>query len=129
MYSDMVELYSVYLSSYSVTQRSGKHWSPCGCFDARARTQVPPPAAVRQPHRIENESCRGRNPAEVKLPHVRSLRTETVRPINAAGKPLVRAGSKSRFYHVTERGGGECKTFSGWIITYCFDFKKHSFAF
>lgn len=33
----------------------------------------------------------------VKLPHVRSVPSETVRSINAAEKPLVRAGSKSEF--------------------------------
>jgi hypothetical protein len=36
----MAELCSAGLFSYSGTPRSFKEWSPCGCFTARARTQV-----------------------------------------------------------------------------------------
>ncbi|KDR12835.1 hypothetical protein L798_13255 [Zootermopsis nevadensis] len=95
---------SASLFSCSVTPMSGKQWSPCGCFAARARTQV----GFFVFYCLRQQLCGHRTASKMKhvaaeLPHVRSLPIETVRSINSAektlrSKPLVRAGSYSCIY-------------------------------
>ena len=67
------------------------------------RVPLPPPTAVRLPHRPENETCCVWKNAAVKQPSVRSLPFETKRFIAAVKKkkpprfqPLVRASPKTR---------------------------------
>jgi len=79
---------------------------PCGCFTARARKQVvffrvplPPPNAVRPPHRPENEAfCVWKN-AAVKQPSLCSLPFKTERSIPAAAadvSPLRQKPARAR---------------------------------
>jgi len=73
---------------------------PCGCFAARAQAgmffhvPLPPPTAVRSPHRTENEACCVWKNAAVKELSVRLLLFKTKRSIsrkNTAVVPITRA--------------------------------------